>query len=390
MPHAWPFTVLSAAWRKRCATADDRGIVSAIDAFVDRAPIDWIALRGGARGAQHRTLIEALQGLDRLRSPARSAGPVRESAPRPVLIWLVIGSASLTIGGGVIVALPAAVATVAVKAIVQLLVALAFAASALLVGFAGARDQRRVFFLGFLLCVGASFARAVVTILPEGAPSWMRVLWLDSLAPACLWQFALDFPRVERFARFDQIARRLAALVWAFGVAAVVANLGVVAGLVRESAMIPLLPNHAGSVFWRAYSVATIFAVVAIFIRARRAPRQEQRKVARLAASLVAGTGAFLVLGIARTVIPGFEHWFLHTTPALRLTLDTLVVASLLATPLMASTAIVLDRPFDRQQRLADASRRLLKRAAVWSSLGIAGSSPPRCARSAGRGGGAK
>ena len=368
MPHAWPFTALSAAWRKRCASTDDRGIVSAIEAFVDRTPIDWPALRANVRGAHDRTLIDALQTIDTFRGPDHEIARTRESPPRHPIAWVVVALAVLQIAISVALFVPSLPAGPPLKSIVQLLLAMAFASSALLLDAGTAHDGRRILLLGFLLCAGTSFARAALTAVPGGAPDWTRVLWLDALAPACLWQFALDFPRVDRFAPFDLIARRVAAVAWTIGAVAIAANLGVMAGLVPESAAQPLLPNDPGAAFWRGYSLAAIAAIVTIFVRARRAPRDERRRVARLAASLVAGTGPFLLLGLARTAIPGFERWFREATPAARLTIDAVVIVTLLVTPLLAAAAVVLDRPFDRQQRLAQAGRRLVRRAAIWST----------------------
>jgi hypothetical protein len=365
MPPAWRFTALSAAWRRRCATPDDRGVTAAMDAFVDRAPIDWTALKSRLRASDDRTLVDALQAIDRVRGAARRAARAREAPPRrPAVALLIAVGALLTISSLVLAAPHAASASGRVT--IAWLLGAAFAAGALLLGFGSAHDSRRVFLLGFLVCCASSFARAGLSALPAGPPPWPRFLWVEMFAPACLWQFALDFPRVDRFTRFDRAARRASVLVWTLGILSAAANLAVAASLVPETSVRAILPNHPDNLYWRAYTLATILAVAAIFVRAHRAPPGDRRKVVHLAAALAAGTGPLLVFGVARTAVPALDRW-LRTAIAPRFWIDAVVIGALLATPILISAAVVFDRPFDSQQRVAHALRRLLRRGALWS-----------------------
>ena len=327
-------------------------MTAAVDAFVDRAPIDWAALKSRLRLRDDRALVDALQAIDRVRGAAWAAR-ARERPSRRLAVGLLIAVGAVLTIVGLPLAAPHALAAGG-RTTMQLLL-----------GLGSARDGRRVLLLGFLVCSASAFARALLIALPSGPPPWSRLLWVEMFAPACLWQFALDFPRVDRFTRFDLAARRVSVLAWMFGIATAAANLCVAAAIVPEDAVRAVLPNHPNNLYWRAYTIATILAVAAIFIRAHRAPRDEQRKVVHLAAALAAGTGPLLVLGTIRTMIPATDRW-LSAAPAARSWIDLVVVAALLATPIWISAAVVVDRPFDRQQRLAPVARRLLRRAAMW------------------------
>lgn len=359
-------------------------MTAAMDAFVDRAPIDWTALKSRLRAGDDRPLVDALQAIDRVRGAARALR-ARDAPPRRPALRLLIAIAGLQTISRLILAAPYALPPAGGRTMMQLLLAIAFGAGALLLAGASTRDGRRLFLIGFLVCCSGAFARATLLALPSGPPPWSRFLWVEMFAPAFLWQFALDFPHVERFTRFDLIARRITVAVWTLGGIAAAASLAVAAGLVPEDAVRALLPNDRSNLYWRAYTIASLLAVAAIVVRAHRAPAAEQRTVLRLAAALAAGTGPLLVLGIVRTALPAVDRWLstgpmarpwaisavertLGAAPAARSWIDAVVVAALLATPILIGAAVVVDRPFDRQQRLAHAARRLARRAAMWSA----------------------
>src|SRR5262249_27676304 len=151
------------------------------------------------------------------------------------------------------------------------------------------RETGGLFLLATFASSAAAFGRSAIVDWPDG--------WIDTLAnvplvafiPACLWQFASDFPRVRRFAPFDLMARRAAAVSWLVGTLLVAANVGVIRDpFVKGSAY--LLRDHPAHVFWHLFAIAIVPAVATIFVRARRAPAHERRKVTRFACALAGGS----------------------------------------------------------------------------------------------------
>src|SRR5262245_40055873 len=313
MQRGWRCIVPSVAWRNRYVKTDDALAVDATDAFVDRTPIDWRALRARARGPDDRSLVDALQLLDRLRSSERQVQVRGPALLAQLAVCAIAAFAAIQIVVGLMLAALANANGGSARAISQIALAVAFAAAALPLVNGAWRDPRRLFLLGMLLCSGSAFARGALNALSL-SPATSRI-WLDVFAPACMWQFALDFPRVYRFTLFDVVARRATALMWALGTAAFLLNLSVIAGLVSDATTAGLLPTHRSNLFWRAYTVAMLLAVAAIFVRSRRAPRSERRKVVRFAASLAAGAAPFLLVGFTRTVVPTVDRWLLSATP---------------------------------------------------------------------------
>jgi hypothetical protein len=83
--------------------------------------------------------------------------------------------------------------------------------------------------------------------------------------------------------------------------------------------------------------------VFAIPIRALRAPRAEQVKVRRFAAAIAAGSLPFLCLGMARMLLPDVNRWLLAAGGSGRTAVDALVIAGLMAMPLLSSAAVLAD-----------------------------------------------
>jgi hypothetical protein len=172
-------------------------------------------------------------------------------------------------------------------------------------------------------------------------------VWIDALLPACVWQFALGFPRVLRFTRFDRFARLTAATLWILGTLLFVFNI-VVAGLdIEPGPFAYLTPDHSSYLSWRLFSLSLTGALLAILVRARRAPQRERRKVARLAQAIGVGLGPFLVFGVVRTAVPAVEKWFRTPGSWGAMWLYALIVTALAATPILSTAAVLVDRPFE-------------------------------------------
>lgn len=308
-----------------------------MEALADRAAIDWSALRARMQSRDAGDLIDSLRTVDTIRRQS-----IRVSGAHNAHPLAAIAAAAIAIVAGIQTALgltfmamsPSSAAAAAVYP-TQLALALAFSAASVLLAVSAARDPRQTFLLAIFLCIASTFVRgALLKHPPHVLIDILTIPSLKAFIPACAWQFALDFPRVPRFTRFDVWGRRATAIAWGLGAIALTLDaLGVFA-----------LEN---TVFWRVFSVSLLPVACAIAIRSRRAPYPERRKVARLASALVLGALPFLVQGFARTVAPDFNAWLVTAHPRERLWLDLLVIGGLLALPGLSSLAVIVDRPFE-------------------------------------------
>lgn len=337
------------------------------EAFVDRVPIDWTAVRSRARRSSDHALVETLSLLDALRTAARSAQRRRHTASRTVLpACLVIALAVLQILCSVFIMAIAFVngATVTSRT-PQAVLAVAFVAASLLLAAATSRDPRALFLLAAFACSGSAFVRSCVSGLPDiWSASTNPVIYglcPEALAPACLWQFARDFPRVARFASFDVLARRATAVAWLLGLSLLGVNLLPAWQVFDQARVAYFLRDHPSQLFAYLSTLALIPPVGVLLVRSRRAPLSERRKVSRFAAAFAMGMAPFLMFTVARMVWPAIDEWFRNAGPN-RVWLERLILASLAATPILCTAAVVADRPFELQARLHRSARQALAR----------------------------
>ena len=168
-------------------------------AMADGTDIGWDALLDSARTPAERADIERLRGLDVLRRPPvdedqASVGPVTDA------IILLIAAVA---GAQVLVALATftfdLVANIPARwPLPQLAITLAFTAAAGMLSRAR-HDRRSLPLLAAYLTAAAAFCRPFVRAgysMGLTAPLFVGVT-LDAFTPACLWYFALQFPRVR-------------------------------------------------------------------------------------------------------------------------------------------------------------------------------------------------
>jgi hypothetical protein len=328
----------------------------ATEAFVDRAPIDWTALLQRVSHPRDRALVEHLRALDRVRAPAMPWHGVGEWPGLPAaLVRATIALAILQIASGVVL-VAVHIATggrIHDRAVMQAILVASHIASALLLAGTVSRDPRRLFLLSAYLCTASAFVRAASRgIDPSSfapAAAIVRGVWTEVLTPACMCLFALTFPRVTRFTAFDTIARRLTAAAWVTGLAVFVLNASVASFGLDPEPFASVLPNQSSNIFWRVFTIVDLLAIGAIFLRARRAPPDERRKVWRVAKAIAVCMAPFLAIGIARTIVPAFDAWLVAARRDERLWLDVTIVTALAAAPVLTTLAVIVDRPFDLQ-----------------------------------------
>jgi hypothetical protein len=338
-----------------------RLVADATRAFVDHAAIDWRALLGRLGRPADRALIENLRLLDEMRRGTRpreaGAGPAR-----PLVALLVVVAALQTLASLSIVALAATHGEALHTRASQLVLALAYTGASLLLAAAAPRDARSMVLLAAFISAASAFARTMLLDLPVARAALVaplvRGLYPEAFTPACLWQFALDFPRVRRFTRFDRLARLATTAAWLMGAGLFIVNLLAAYGVVELHAITWLRRDHPSQAFWRLFTLGLAPPIAAILVRARLAPPSERRKVWRFALAIAIGTCPFLILGLARVAAP------LVALPidvgGYRRLVDWVIVGALVAMPLLVTAAVIVDRPFD-----LDAVRRITMRATL-------------------------
>lgn len=321
------------------------------DAFVDRTPIDWTGLLARIRDPRDRGSLDALRRLDNLRGAGHAAAtPAPPDARVPLLGVLIVLGALQTACGLAGAAAAFAGGRPIAQLAPQLLLAGAFAFASVMLASASVRDRRVLFLLATFTVASSAFARPVLTGLPGHWPGPASLLYRgvfpETFAPAALWQFAVLFPAVRRFTAFDVWARRAGAVAWLLAAGLFAANLAAAYGAAARPFAI-LGRDNPGNLFWHLFIVAALPAVAAIFVRACRSPRAERRKVVRFGCAIAAGGAPFFITGVARMALPGLDRWILTARGLGRLSIDVGIVGGLAALPILATLAVVVDRPFE-------------------------------------------
>ena len=198
-------------------------------------------------------------------------------------------------------------------------------ASAALLLFAGRRD-RRTWLLGGYFVFRATVAplHMLPAFLGQMPPPhllqasiWemprptMALLHLGTflalaVAPAFLWAFARECPRVRRRTRLDDLARRMVPISVAInGVLWAAAASTYAAGLVDEAVGVALyLPALDAAI--AASNVMSLAAVVVVALRAHTAPAAEVRRVVLFSLGLLLWMGMATAYDLVEALSPGF------------------------------------------------------------------------------------
>jgi hypothetical protein len=353
---------------------DTRRLADVTRAFVDRTAIDWGALLHRTSDEVERDLTRNLHLLDRIRG---SRPPAWRASDGSVLSRIAVDAitalAAVQTIAGLLMLGAAVFEGEEIARAPQAVLAVSFAATTLILRIIASQDSRSLWLAAMFATVASVFTRASLSGLPS---SWLAAvepvlhgLHPEAFSPACLWQFSRDFPRVRRFASFDVTMTRIAAVVWLsgsllFGVNALWALAHVAIGPSAH-----LVRDHPSQAFWHLFSVTLVPPMCAILFRARRAPARERRRIARLATVLATGAAPFLVIGCSRAVLPGVDAWIDSASVQQRVWLDSVVIAALCAMPILTTTVLVMDRPFERL-RIPQEILRRAPRALVTATLG--------------------
>lgn len=349
---------------------DHRLLDRAIEAFVGRAPIDWNSLSRIANSEDrasfvHLRFLAALRDTGRIE---RDVGPRRPWAARTALALFGLSICQTIIALGLVAAAVTAGASTNGRSS-EVVLASAFAAAGLLLGATAFRDPRSVFLSAAFATAASAFARGAALAVAHSWAMPFLTLIPEALTPACFWEFALDFPRVLRFTRFDLFARRAANTAWAVGLLMFGVNMvsRTITAPRSSSTFALLLRFDHRLMFWHLFSFSAVTAIGVIVARSRRAPYSERRRLTRLAMAIAVGTGPYLLLEITRTAIPALDYWFVTSKTPARNGLYQVVAAGFALTPIGSAIAILTDRPFVNQAPLWHALGTVRKRFGLWS-----------------------
>ncbi len=194
-------------------------------------------------------------------------------------------------------------------------------ASAALLLFAGARNSRTWLLGGFFLVRAALGPfHMLPAFLAELPPPHMVEAFLRELstpirvflylyvpafhfAPAFLWAFARECPRVHRRTRLDDLTRRMVPVSVAVGIAVWVAYVATLEFARAGYAKAPVSLAIDGS--FAITDLMTLAAAAVIALRARTAPADEVRRVVVFGAGFVIYVGAWVTISVAEVFSPG-------------------------------------------------------------------------------------
>ena len=120
-------------------------------------------------------------------------------------------------------------------------------------------------------------------------------------APACLWAFARECPRLRRRTRLDDLARRMVSVSVAIALAL---TLGAAVLYATRAVSDAAFSNFVDACF-AVPNVLSLGAVAVIALRAHTAPPDEARRVALFAAGLALWMGFMTVIDVAEVFVPG-------------------------------------------------------------------------------------
>jgi hypothetical protein len=275
------------------------------------------------------------------------------TAQRTTVAWMLAGAALLRLGLGLLVA----IAAIALR--LDILTPRYFLLLAHVIVFGGVgvvllrgtrRDGRAALLGTLLLLVAAPFADRLLGAfrgtesLALACVRFVYAFQLDGFVPWAAWAFAAEFPAApdgpRTTARFHLICRVSATV----GVALLLVNLGwhLTQWLPTNSgvalALYPLSRYNEDGFYFAIVLALSLPALPVIFLRARRAPIEDRRRVSMLAMGLVGGM-APTVLYLVALSLSGAVQRVLPLSVA-----GWIVYPTLLSTPLACAYAVLVQR----------------------------------------------
>ncbi|MYI75365.1 MAG: YfhO family protein, partial [Acidobacteria bacterium] len=304
----------------------ERPVVDAADALTLDQDIDWDRCAREATPASHRTLRN-LRAVANVLAGSRTQGDAAdgESTASPgvtgsffvrLIVRTLVAFAALWVAASLAVGLwgwDTFHREYGELAPFLLLLVGAPATTGCLFLYAG-RRERRTWLLGayFLLSAALVNPFALLGILrgappvePFGYPDFaFPYIYPFMFAPAFLWAFARECPRVRRGTRLDDLARRMVTVSVLVGC---VIWVGTVTWLVLARAgRVPLAVS-----WWMfdgifvALNVLSLGAVVVVALRARTAPADETRRVVLFSIGFLMYVGLLAAYNLAEALSPG-------------------------------------------------------------------------------------
>jgi hypothetical protein len=343
------------------------------DALAEGTPVDWASAVARANSDHEVAAVRQLQRiaeLERLNQPdtARDtmAGPSGGwSWGDRALVILALGHVGIAWLS--MVSLGSAAFRGFLPAQAAIMTACAGSAVVLL---SGGRGDRRAVALGqFFTLVAAAVARPLLNratdhVVLAGIAALWHGVYAEAFLGAAAWNLARVFPLTLRYTRVDRVARRIAILAAAAGVALFVTNvvLGWWPGAVQDRAWLGAWQREdPRGRFWDVTDLLLIGAVVTIAIRSARASARERSRVVWLGGAIALGFGPLLTAALFVLLFPEAEARFRAWPPG-RMALDASVLTGLLLTPVASAYVVIAERLFAVRLVIRRALRYLLAR----------------------------
>nr|MBA2305802.1 protein kinase [Acidobacteriota bacterium] len=347
-------------------------------AVLDSSPIDWPSIERRLTTPEARAVGAELRALSSLTQTAGIAATPQAAGSTPA-IWLevvrCVAIAETLVGlGGFVTFLISAPSPD--RRLLLMSAVLAFAGAATFLD-RHARDRRGRLLACVYWSIAAAFSAsgiALLAALPWGISAAGVLLSVrpDAFLPAFMWQFAREFPAVNRFSVVDRVFALATFASLVISSALFLANLasllygappGWFAALLR-------FPG-TGTWFWNIVFGAAIPALGVILWRARSAGIEENARVRLFLYAIAAALAPVATMVIAEGVSPGFAA--VIDTPRGQFWGGLIIYPPLLALPVLTAYAIGAGDVLYIRVSVQQGLRYLLTKWLMGAAVGAAG-----------------
>ena len=329
----------------------DRQLEPVVTAISDREQIDWDSVRRHLTHPEAWDQCAQLETVWKIARHVEPSGIILPTPREPLWVQAVIAIALLQVVFGLIGSI--GYRDYSFANLLRVLTVLSFASVGLVLRWTRdnprARDLGAVFvFIAFGFGRNPYVAWFDAWLGDYPALHVLRTgLAVDAWSPYFAWQFARRFPETNRFTTLDRTAIALASVCGVVGAVLFATNLWVsiaqpAAGILRTFAL-----GHEESQRYSFVRFALTFpALAVIFLRARSAAADEQRRVHIFSLTMVAGHAPEYLEVLLETFVPGYAAAVRHS-PGAVMAVVTASILPLLTIPFVTAYAVLVHRLLD-------------------------------------------
>lgn len=314
-------------------------------AVVDGSAIDWPSAERRLTTPEARALAAELKALSALslapgNEAARTGQPVASAIWLELIRWIAIGETVIGLAG---LALAFAGTPHLDRRLILMTAILTFAGAAVFLDL-HARDRRGRLLAGVFWTIAAAFGASGILVFaarPWSATTAALLLAIrpDAFLPAFLWQFAREFPAVNRFSAVDRLGTAAASASLWLATALFAANLlpAIYSGAGEWVDGVRCFPGP-GVWFWNIVFSTAMLAILMILWRARSADVEENTRARIFLYGIAIAISPVATVVIAEGTLPAVAA--LSATPQGKFWGGVLIYPPLLALPVLTAYAI--------------------------------------------------